>query len=412
MSRPFVVAPVSLAFAVFVAAAPVPTAAEKPRFAGGIVTKADLDRLPFPARDPLLLPAIEERCPGSKHAALALYLPRTRLSVGEPVPAYFVVKHTGRREPLGLHMRLDLFRPTPGLRNSCAITLTPRSGGSVGSVLLRTISCGGGPLVEVPVGGYYIAKGDLGRLASGPLPAGEYDVSWSYTGIPSNSVRFAVVADREPPRGVRPVHALRFLEITERDERLEQVQKKLERVDEPVVWAKPGLAPLDASGVAAELGVGVGERFYPDLHDLPESDDVMLATAEWEKDRVFVTLRPNTPNRAVRLADEPHYYLLIASDRRGEAGDRPEEKAQEKLAEHRSVSAPRTVEIRLPRDWKKRTGVVGTARVAVLVSTKKIEPKYSGLVEKVKLLERLRHDNAARWGGVLRTPFTEMQFPE
>jgi hypothetical protein len=400
------------------AAAPVPAATPARAFGDrAVLTAADLAKLDYSA--PVTDAEALRQHPNLNGAAVALHLPKLRFHTGEPIPAYFVVRNRSDK-PLGLDMRLDLFTTPPGKRNSCAIRLVNRSAGEEDRFIDKQVwACGSGSHVTVPEHGYYVAAGDLARGATGPLPPGEYECVWNYSFAKSNAVRFSVIGERpKKTPGKAAFPDVRFLELTEHGDRERKKAEKLEKAGppKPVVWRKPGLHPIPAGGFAAALGVGLDGKYYPDVRRLPESDQLLQVTAEWTfgaaGDRLRVHLRPTRLGGEVVLPDRPYLYLQVEGEARD---DRSEERdVVEKVTEKRrdGSHAPLTIEVRMPQDWRHRVGVAGRGRVAVLVSSTKVEPQYGyeRLLDREKKL--VHADEEPVWAGLLRTPFTEIDLPK
>lgn len=273
-------------------AAPAP--ATRPLFgAGGVVTPADLEPIAFQTREKD--GKKDARDPRADALGVALHMPRNRFRPGEPIPAYFLVRNYSR-EPVGLDLRLDLFARPLELRNSCKVRLVRSDTGMEVPYVGRGVwACGGPSPVVIPGRGHYCVRGDLAEGETRPLSAGEYECSWSYTGLWSRPVRFTVLPGKEKGREGSPASGeIRFLEI---------VPPRGESAEAP---AGARLIPHSAGKVAAALAVGVTGSHYPDIRDLPGRDDRIAASAEWLSDgkgeRLRVTLRPARSGKVVHLS--------------------------------------------------------------------------------------------------------------
>jgi hypothetical protein len=400
-----------------VVAAPVPREAGRPAFgASGLVTRAELDRVVFDSRpanenDRLRKLVAENLQPrrGFEKTAVAIHMPWHTFREGEPVPAYFVFKNGGG-EDCGLDARLDLFGPHRVTWNSCSIDLFDRKTGKHVPVIGGGgWMCGGPPLVVVPAGGYYCVACDLGRTADGkPLPPGGYEVDWRYSWMRSAPARFTVLKSDEKPAAPKRRGA-HFFTLSPDPDR----ERRPSKAGEPFVWNECGLQSVNGGEMAAALAVGHGGVYVPDILTVPASDRLVEVSVEWKPyrdgDRVAVTLKSRDPRKPVRFAELPQLHLQVETDGR-ELGREALEKLKDAQGRaDETLVTPLTVEARLPADWRERAGVKGSARVAVLVTSGRVElPGEQWGLQKAK--EDIRRADAW-WEGVLRTPFAELQFP-
>jgi hypothetical protein len=431
----------ALAFVPALVAAPVPRDTRPAFGANGLLSRADLEQVRFdsrliktddrdkqqaeekPAQDEVdevkRADEPEKPRPANKFD-VAVHMPWTVFREGEPIPAYLVLRNN-RPSTLGLTSRIDLSGTFPEMQGG-ATSFDVRDRATGKSVLIgmgASTNCGGGSLIDVPADGYFVTRGDLNRLTGGRLAPGDYEVEWSYRPLRSAPVRFSVTKSDapKPPAAKRPtVH--HFYHLSRGFER-----ERLQRIDEPHVWRDCHLNSEYPDSMAAALAVGQNGAYIPDPHTIPTADKLVEAWVEWhpyrEGDRLVVTLRAVAPHKEVQFDEMPQLHLQIESPR-GE-GDRHgswlfgEAKEGDRVGE--SLSTPLTIEARLPADWRERVGVTGTARVAVLVTSKRLElPTRGGQrLEKLKLeLDVKRVGDFERppvWSGTVRSDFIELQFP-
>jgi hypothetical protein len=418
----------------FLAALPAALAAPAPREArtefgtNGLLTGADLEKVRFDSRAVpgaesavRRLDAVEKvkRAGPDKVRAknpydVAVHMPQTRFRVGEPVPAYFVLRNN-RPDPLDLAARLDLFGPDPITWNGCEIRVRDaRTGKPVEGSRQSGYVCGDGRgLVDVPGDGYYCVRGDLGALVGAKaLPAGEYEVDWRCGNMRSAPVRFSVLnvdGPNLPPRPARPNPY--FLHI---GHGLEDEDESGTR-GAPIRWRECNLDPIRPEDMAAALAVGEGGAFVPDVHAIPAADKYVEAWAEWrpyrDGDRLVVTLRAVPPYEYVRFEEPPQLFLqLELPDGVRARPDFGDEKMAE-LLERATLITPLTIEAKLPDGWRERVGAGESARVAVLVASKEVElPGPLGDLKK-RALREVTPDDAPVWRGTVRTDSVELRFP-
>jgi hypothetical protein len=371
----------------------------------GVVTRAELDQLPFD--DSVTANSETDEGPSLGTIALRVHLPRTVFSVGEPIPCYFLVRNR-TDQAVGLDMRLDLSGPEPEHRNSCSIQVRDlRTGKGVPFLARHCWACGGRSGIELKANGYYCTRGDLSRTADGFLPPGRYEVSWTYFSRHSGAAYFMVkgaAVERKP----MPRSSIAFLEVTRAGAR-----EGGEVVDEraPAVWDKVELRPRQADDIAAALALGHEGRYYPDIRELPSRDEMAHVTARWEfketGDRLKVTIHPNDPNLAVGLAGRPQ--LLLHVEGMGPADrERMADEKDKQLEALRQVKLPHTVDVSLPKGWRLAIPFGGKVRVAVIVTTRAIEAPGRGLVKEVV---KEVHAGGPVWLGLLRTEFQEIEVP-
>jgi hypothetical protein len=418
---------VALALLPAAVAAPVPPGGRTEFGTNGVLTRADLKRVKFDSRplkdgekfeEPKVIEREQEvikradvgpERPKNRYD-VAVHMPWTRLREGEPVPAYFVLRNN-RGSLLPVDAQLSLFGSEPTTWNSCSITVRDTKTGKSLNVIGQTgWSCGRGGLLDIPADGFYCVKGDLGRTADGKaLPPGEYEVDWRYGAFRSAPVAFTVLAaDRKPaPTVKRP--AYRFFRVFPEKEDMDH---------EPILWRACELGSVPTEDMAAALAVG-DEVLVPDVHTIPAADKFVEAWVQWKPyrdgDRVVVTLRAVAPHKQVIFDVVPHLYLQIARPGDGLAQCVAAEGVK-KLKDLRKSEfcTPLTIEVQLPTDWREHAGAADSARVAVLVTATELElPRGRELVKEVRPLRRrwIEADDAPVWAGIVRTDFTELQFP-
>ncbi len=400
-------------------AAPVPPGGRVEFGAHGLLTRADLEKVRFDSRPSK---PDDPKFPRPEYD-LAVHMPWATFREGEPVPAYFVLKNNDKAElPLG--GRMELFGPrrdSPTFLNGCGFTVRDRATGkSVEDTQRLIIACGGGAMMTVPAGGFYVVSGDVGRTNGKPLPPGEYEVEWQITGrLRSAPVRFTVInADGAKPTAARERHAIRFYRLAPTFEREEREAKP----GEPFVWRDRHLGYENAGPMSAALAVGQHGVYVPDLHTVPAADELVEASVAWkpyrEGDRVAVTLRSARPGTRVRFEELPQLYLQVEAPDEEAFGrwDRASEaEAKRSASDDERLVTPLTIEVQFPKEWRGRMGVNGTGRVAVLVLAKPVEfPRGGQAPEKMAVVKRVRvreEEPLPVWSGLVRTAFTELRFP-
>jgi hypothetical protein len=282
--------------------------------------------------------------------------------------------------------------------------------------LCAATNCGGGSLIDVPADGYFVTRGDLNRVTGHLLPPGDYEVDWEYFPFRSSPVRFSVVKADGPKPAVAKRPLVRFFHLSRGGER----EERLLATDEPIVWRATQLGSQYTDSMAAALAVGQNGAYVPDVYAIPVADKLVEAWVQWkhyrEGDRVGVTLRAVPQYREVCFAEMPQLYFQIESPR--DESDRGWMRAvgEAKAFAHdqRLLITPLTIEIHLPADWREHVGVKESARVAVLVTSKRLEmPTRGECVKRLeKLVERVEHvERPPVWSGTVRTEFVELQFP-
>lgn len=383
--------PVLVLSVVLAAPVPKPNPLTEPSLSAATLAKLPFVNADTPDEDHA------DHFPRPKQLALAVHVPRPRVRHGEPVIALFAVKNR-TAHPLGLDMRLDLSGLHPALMNSCDIEVrNTESQELVPLVSQKVIACGaGGGMVSVPAGGYYAVRGNVGHTADGePLPPGGYELSWRYGWAKSNAVAFTVLARGETARPPEHPHT-RVVRVSESSGDEPKKGTDAKAADAPPVWANPGLR-VDHSALLTALATGEFGRYYPNVRDLPTADGGVTATAAWDGDKLTVKLE--AAGKGDPAVERPAVYLLIACD---ETGPELELQAEDRAAAMADGSRrPFTLEIRLPKDWKDRTGAHGEGRVAVVLAGR--EPPGRG--ERVK---RVKGDTD--W--VVRTDWRAVTFPK
>lgn len=403
-----------LAFALvpMVVAAPVPPDAGRPAFgAGGLLARAELEKVKFDsraARDSERLAALPgaPKAPGKglDQAAIAVHLPWHTFREGEPVPAYFVFRN-GSDRAVSLDGRLDLFGPRPCAWMSCALgVFRAKTGESVLQFEGRDFA-NGSERMFVPSGGFYCVRYDVGRTSGGAaLPPGEYEVEWRCAGLYSAPARFTVTrgagANPEPHAPRERVH---FFALAPEPDK----ERRPVKAGGPFVWESCRVTRVFAGDVFAALATGQCGVYAPDLYAVPDADQLLKASVEWKPDRAVVTLVARDPKKPVRFAERPHLYVHFRATDDGDLPD-PAELVADDKPRAEALTAPVTIEARLPRGWLEKTGVHRSARVAVLVTSTALELPLD--VAKVRKNEDRR--TGAVWEGVLLTPFSEPRFEQ
>ena len=445
-------------------AAPVPRDVRPEFGANGLLSRTDLAKVRFASRSIKERDKAGESTPerDANNFDIAVHMPWTTFREGEPIPAYFVLRNNSK-SVLGLTSRVDFSRYLPQMHGD-AVSFDVRdraTGESVRKAANTTTNCGGGSLVDVPANGYYVMKADLSVATGVLLPPGEYEVDWVYGPRAAAAVRFSVtnsdarrpnppppfptkeggVAERpSPPGGGAASEAsgvgssahlkrpeLRFFHMTEGSEYLDRAEKVREidesnRKQEAVTWRETYLSETRTDSLSAALAVGQNGVYIPDVRTIPSADKLVEAWMEWKPyrdgDRMVVTLRAAPGVKEVRFEELPELYLQIeAPDGTRERWGREHEgDAKLHAILDRSLVTPLTIEARLPEGWRERTGITGVARVAVLVTSKRLElQRGCGDLVKKALQEIERAESARErrplWSGTLRTDFVELQFP-
>lgn len=407
MRRVLLLLPFALIPAVL--AAPVPPGARTEFGTGGLLSRADLEKVKFDSR-----PAKEEEIEVEQDVTvekcdIAVHLPWTKFREGEPVPAYFVVRNRNESE-LQLRLQMELFGPWPIVWSACRIKVRDRATGKVAHTLGR--SCSKDETVTVPAGGYACFKGDVGQPRG--LKPGEYEVEWIYAGLRAVSVPFTVEKTdaTHQPAPLRPY--TRFFHIAPDPKHIERPAK----AGEPFFWHESRLDHIPASRMAAALAVGQHGVYVPDVHTIPTSDKLIEASIQWkpyrEGDRIAVTLRAAGQNKQVRFAERPQLFLQTEAVDDHSADWRFKDKAgDEKRSANDSalLVTPLTIEVRLPPKWRENTIETDEAHVAVLVVAKPLEWPTDKARAKADVVERAGPNAAPVWSGIVRTPFTKLRFP-
>ncbi len=412
-----------LAFALLpaVVAAPVPPAAGRPTFgANDLLTRADLEKVKFDPR-PAGLGGGAERlkarpggaAKGFEKAAVAVHMPWHTFREGEEVPVYFVFRNGSDRD-LSLDARLDLYGPNPMTCNACAINVADHATGEHIPVLSEGYWFRGDKPLVVPANGYYCVRYGVGHTSDGkPLPPGEYEVDWQCAGLHSAGVRFTVTKreDGARPAAVPLRSRVHFYTLTPEDGR----ERSPARPGPPIFWDSCRLDRVYASDMLAALAVGHGSAYVPDLHTIPDADRLVRVSVEWKPyrdgDLVAVTLSSLDPRKPVRFLERPHLHVHFQTTVFGDLHEPSAEKAGDpKDRANESLVTPLTIEARLPVGWREWSGVLGTPRVAILVTSGRLDlGRDRGKVQAAK--DVVRAEDGPIWEGVLRTPFTELLFP-
>jgi hypothetical protein len=283
--------------------------------------------------------------------ALGLHLPNTRVSTNEPVWAYFVVKNT-QPKLRELDMRFDAVIGSPhALVNSCGFTIrTFDNKRQIAEAKIRNglWQCGQ-PLVYVPGQDYYVAALDLGDFAD--LRPGNYEVSWHYSlrDISSNPVRFTVLAGPERRRDAKKPAPWTLWELD-----LSAAQAGIEKKKKsPDGEGRSNMRRFPQGELSAALGCGVGGRYITHLDWLPDRDDLITVSADWqlgkEFDRVTLRLAPRKNGQTVTLHDL-HVYLLA----QGPESLSPSEEEGKRIAWEKALTVKNShsIEFRLPIAWR------------------------------------------------------------
>ncbi|HEY1190082.1 MAG TPA: hypothetical protein VGE74_20700 [Gemmata sp.] len=395
-------------------AAPVPRAAGRPAFgANGLLTRADLEKVPF--RSQPTRPDDPKQEVQRAGYDLAVHMPWATFREGEPVPAYFILRNNNKEE-LPLRCRFELFGPEarrPAFVNGCRYTVRNRATGEpVEPERHALIACGGGAMMTVPAGGFYVATGDIGCSGGKPLPPGEYEVDWEIAGwVRAAPVPFEVVgaARAAPVPPVRPEVHFYGLSV--------ERPLRVPPTSEPFTGYECELYGEHTGRMSAALAVGQHGTYVPDVHTIPATDALVEARLEWlphrEGDRARITIRAVPPHSQVRFSNLPQLYFQIEAPRA--EGNRPWHRhtVEAVIGNGGDLVTPLEIELRMPRDWRERAVVVGTGRVAVLVLGKPVEmPVGLGTQRVQKIQEAVRHRGAGPyWTGIVRTGSVPVRFP-
>ncbi|MEQ8785626.1 MAG: hypothetical protein RIC55_04985 [Pirellulaceae bacterium] len=360
-----------------------------------------------------------------EQSPIALYLPKHRFRLDEPVHAYFVVKNASA-EPIDLDMRLDL---QLGLRtvNACRVELRRVEGAgeeSESRVSEHLWQCGGPSHLTLPAKGYYCLRADLRRL--GVSRPGEYAIRWGFSGLTSREVKFTVVALEDGKTVEKPVRAVRVARITRGDEPRERVAQLRDAEPAAVVEAAR-LAPLSFSRFAAGLAVEAEGVLYPDVLDLPGQDSLVTAGLHFERPRdagppatLVLTLTPRQKNAGLFLKDFDHLVLLAASrseveklSHDGEREQQEDAKVMHALAIHSLTDPKRPLRIRieLEENWPRRLGLSGPVELRVILSSEPI--RLQGEWPQLRSIEKKELFASGRmpWRGLLCTPAVSVDLP-
>lgn len=406
-----------LAFALLpvLAAAPVPQTAGRPTFgAGGLLSRAELEKVPFASRsanqkERLPVPPQAGELPDK--ATIAVHLPWTTFREGEPVPAYFVLRN-GSDNDLALDGRLDLFGPRPDTWGSCVVGVFNAKTNERLPVCRSEGSGNGSDVMVVPANGFYCVRYDLGHTTAGaPLPPGEYEVEWRCTGLYSAPARFTITRreDGAKPDNVPKQDRVHFYRMAPAPD----AERYPAKVGAPFLWDACRLDRAYAGDVFAALAVGHGGAYVPDLYALPDADRLVQASVQWKPyrdgDRVAVTLASRDPRAPVKFAERPHLYLHFRATGLGDLPDPADALPAEPVAPTtgEGLVTPLTIEVRLPPDWLESTGVHRSGRVAVLVTSGPLELPQ----ERAKGPKKAARRVEGAWEGVLLTPFVDPRFP-
>lgn len=336
--------------------------------------------------------------------ALGLHLPNTRVSANEPVWAYFVVKNT-QPKLHELDMRFDAVIDSPhALVNSCGFTIRTFDSNNERQIAETKIrnrlwECGQ-PLVYVPGQDYYVAALDLGAFAD--LRSGNYEVSWHYSlrDISSNSVRFTVVAGAERRRDAKKASpwTLWGLDLNPAQSGIEKKKKS------PDDAGRSTMRRFSQAEFSVALGCGVGGRYVTHLNRLPDRDELITVSADWqlgkEFDRVTLRLTPRKNGQTVTL-HHLHVYLLA----QGPESLSPSEEEGKRVAWEKplAIKNSHSIEFRLPivwRTWSKEIEAPKAFQAAFLITATPIEPPRGFEVLKdVSKTDGSEHI----WSGLLKT---------
>jgi hypothetical protein len=398
--------------------APVPPGGRAEFGASGLVTRADLEKVRFeppPAhrKDRFGWARGIDVIPASEKAGIAVHLPWHTFREGEVVPAYFVLKNGGDRD-LPLDGRLDLYGPNPAALGACAVGVYDLKANKVVPVVDNTNWSERGPILVVPVGGFYCVRYDVGHTADGqPLPPGEYEVEWMCAGLHSAPAKFTITKreDGTNPAASGKRERVHFFRLTPG----RKSERRPAKVGEPFVWSASRLDRVYAGDVHAALAVGVGGVYVPDLYAIPEADKLVRASVDWKNyrdgPRVAVTLTSVDPQKPVRFLDRPHLHLHFRATEFGNLREPPTEKPGDLMSHSGEVLVtPLTIEAKLPENWLEWTGAHSSSRVAVLVTSGEVVLPRNRLNAR-RARDAFKKPDGPVWEGVLLTPFSEPRFP-
>lgn len=367
----------------------------------GFLTAADLAALPWPT------PTYEESerygSTQTRGFTPTVWMPRQRFISGESIPTFFMLRNH-LPDARGLDMRLDLHRSMPQLMNGASLTFTNLDTGKPVEYLRSHVSaCGGHPKLEIPARGYYVVRADLGNPDGKPLPPGRYGVRWRYLDIHSAESRFTVRVPGNSVEVRNPASARPNLKWW-------VVQNHGPSNWKP--WKNAELYAFEGGEVAAVLGSGHLGRYYPDPFDLRACDDLVRVSVVLKSERrLAVTLTPRWIGDRVACPQEIHVALRVACDPREESENvRAMEWGKEGDGKHEAERLlPRALEVTLPANWREKIGrgLVGSGKVAVVVSSRHLRMPDSRM-EKMHVGENKRSkDSAPEWQGVLCAPLAE-----
>lgn len=355
----------------------------------------------------------------SNTKSLGLFLPTNKFHLGEPSPAYFVLKNN-TRDVLPLDMRLDLHFGD-NTSNSCSVKVecvkVAEGYERLESVVREHVwRCGGPPLVRAPASGYYCVRADLQTL--GANAPGEYRAHWVAQGAKSQEVTFTILPPRKTEPTYRPVTSAAIAKIGRDPDTLDELVELIEDEIPPPVIEPAVLSPRSFLPTAATFSVGANGVIYPDIFHLPSSDRQIFVTAHFDnpkKERLpkelVLTLTPKQKNKDLILEDYSHIYLLAFKRGETEAPEHAEVIHRESMRRMRIIeehsladpAKPLTIRMKLTDDWPQQLGLTGNVELRVIIASERIKPQGYG-EELKELREESRRIDTKPWSGLLCTP--------
>ncbi|MCE9546317.1 MAG: hypothetical protein K8T25_12455 [Planctomycetia bacterium] len=424
-----------LALLLLLVTSATPIAAAEPAFVPhdvaslpNVVTRADLDRLNFSGQ--VDAKAEPERLKSLAGVSIGLFLQQTTVQQGESIPAWFVLKNDGPMgTPLPLDMRFDWFNPQCPFINSCELNVEgPPDPPELKRSCCKVWACGGPPMCVVPNKGYYCVRGDLAQF-SFQSPR-EFRVCWRYFALRSNEVRVTVTprtGGLKRPTAL-PHDGLALLNV-EVDPQIMIRGLTPAEIKRGVAQSYKGVrvSRRDPGSFAAALAVGVDDRWYPDLLNLPQEDNLLKAEAkfvtksgEQVPSELVITLLLSNPKQKVIAPGQVAVKLLITR----KPSDKPHQPMQagvamEKLRPDQAAGPLLTMppltslqwRYALPPGWNVVAGLEGKVRVAAIVTGQSIVMPDDWLRSRLQKEKTLSPEGYQLWDGVLCTESTELTFP-
>lgn len=374
--------------------------------------KTELNQLKFPSANP----NVEK---GRKSLALGLWLPKRTFRSDEPVHALFVLKNYSRNSQV-LDMGLTLTSNESLVWNMAKVHLEAVNlKGSQQSRSEGAIWACGKPLAVIEGNSYQCFRGDLRRL----VQPGSYKLRWNYGKLISREVTFEVLEGKESPSPLGTTHENQYWLTLLGEMKPVQIGPKPPKSE----FDCKGIRRQSFAAISRSLAAGYGDRYYPDIHDLPTADEFMTVSAKIVKPKgkkslaLDVTLNPTANAKAYRLNDVRFSLALMVLPKPGvellqRKGELEEpDKQGFGIDKRKSNSTPwksLSFLVHLPDDWANKLYFHGPARCALVISSERIEDR-SFLVQRLdKIWPKTKRLLPPRWKGVLRTPWMEINIRE